>query len=87
MGIVIAGRDRIALFAGEPTLLAREGDTVGNERVTVIDARAVLLEGPSGPRIVEPSADPATRAAQPGITSLPALIDPYRREKETENDQ
>ena len=87
MGIVIAGRDRIALFAGEPTLLAREGDTVGTERITVIDPRAVLLDGPSGPRVVEPSADPATRAAQHGMTPLPALIDPYRRERETENDQ
>lgn len=87
MGIVIAGPERIALFAGEPTLLVREGDTVGGERVTAIDARTVQLEGPAGRRSVRPSADPSARAEQSSTMPAPPLVDPYRRERETENDQ
>ncbi len=85
MGIVIAGQDKIALFAGNPTITVREGDAVGNERVRAIGAQGVELVGPSGPRLVQPSGDASGRDER--RTLLPPIVDPYRREQETENDQ
>lgn len=89
-GIVIAGTERLAIFAGrsgEATLVVREGDLLGDERVTGIDARGVRFDGPAGKRMVTLGEDTSTRAALATAMPRPPLIDPYWRERETENDQ
>lgn len=86
LGIVIAGDERLALFAGEPTLLVHEGDVIGSDRVTAIGARSVELQGPAGLRSVRPGADPTARTER-GTTPRAPIVDPYWRERKTENDQ
>ena len=89
-GIVVAGGERVAIFAGDPgapMLAVREGDVLGQERVVWINPHGVQLDGPAGTRLVTPGDDALTRTTlAPMIAPLP-MIDPYRRERETENDQ
>lgn len=89
-GIVLAGDLRLAIFvdpAGKGTLTVREGDRVGAYNVVRINAREVGLEGAGQRLLVQPGIDPAIRAELAPVLSSAPLIDPYRREKETENDQ
>lgn len=89
-GIVIAGTDRVAIFAGEPgapMLTVRVGDWLGDERIVAIDAGGVQFDGPAGSRLVTIANDTLTRAALAPVVARPPLIDPYWRERETENDQ
>lgn len=86
MGIVVAGTLRQAIFAGTHggAETVREGDLIGAWRVTLITPSEVGLESPAGRRLLQPGGDTTFRDALLG--TIP-LVDPYRREAATENDQ
>lgn len=89
-GTIVAGELRVAIFAGrsgEAPLVVQEGDQLGDERVTGIGARSVELSGPAGKRLVILGDDPTARTALATAIPPPPLVDAYRRERETENDQ
>ena len=89
-GIVMAGALRRAVFAlpGEEwPVSVGQGDLVGLFRVCAIGADWVELAGPFGRQVVRPGRDAALRERFAANAAPVALVDPYRRELETENDQ
>ena len=68
-------------------MAAEIGEAVGAEQVLAIEPDGVRLAGPTGSRTLTLGEDGATRVAFASESPLPPLIDPYRREREFENDQ
>ena len=90
MGIVVAGDVRRAMFvdhAGARSMVAGEGDQLGAFRVMAIGVNDVMLDGPAGPQLLQPGADAGFRRELAARPQLLALVDPARRETETESDQ
>lgn len=86
-GLIVAERHGKAIFAGsdgKPIVLG-EGGRLGPFTVMAVRPDGVELDGPPGLRMLRPSRD----AGSPPARKLPilALIDPERREAETESDQ
>lgn len=87
-GVVIAGALRYAIFAApDGTLLADEGDRVGPFTVVVIRPGEVELRAPTGHYRLLPTPDGAVRQSLLLPPPITPLVDPYRRERETESDQ
>lgn len=88
-GLLLMDGTRRAIFAGAdaaPISLA-EGGQVGAFQVIAIDADRVELDGPSGHWTLRPGTDPDLRTRLAWAAPLRPLIDPDRREAETETDQ
>ncbi len=98
-GLIVAEQHGRAIFAGpdgKPIVLG-EGGRLGPFTVVAVRPDGVELAGPPGVRTVRPSIDAALRPPSAGklpvlalpVLALPvlALIDPDRREAETESDQ
>jgi hypothetical protein len=89
-GIIIAGTSRQAIFAtpdGAGSIRAGEGDQIGPFIVHVIGGDKVELNGPRGRYVLSPTPDGAIRQAFFSPRPIMPLVDPYRRERETESDQ
>ena len=89
-GLIITGGDRRAIFAapdGERPVVVGMGDRLGPFTVTAIDASTVELAGPDGVRTLRPGSDADLRSRFAYKGPIVALIDPVRRERETESDQ
>lgn len=89
-GLVIAGGERRAIFAspdGRRPIVVREGTQLGPFNVTAIHPAEVELTGPSGVRRLRPSSDAGLRSQFASKVAVVALIDPVRRELETESNQ
>lgn len=88
-GLVVAERRGRAIFAGpdgKPVVLG-EGGRLGPFTVVAVRPDGVDLSGPPGLRTLRPSSDAALRPEAVYKPAVLALIDPDRRELETENDQ
>lgn len=86
-GLIVTAQRRRAIFAGpdgKPVVLD-EGGRLGPFTVVAVRPDGVELAGPPGVRTLRPSRDAAPRPA--GRRPVLALIDPDRREAETESDQ
>lgn len=86
-GLIVAERRGKAIFAGpdgKPIVLG-EGGRLGPFTVVAVRPDGVELDGPPGVRMIRPSRG----AGSPPADRRPvlALIDPERREAETESDQ
>ena len=89
-GIVVAGSDRLAIFhdpEARVPVTVREGERIGGYNVFLITARTVGLESAAGRRLIQPGADPIIRIDLAADFAPAPLTDPYRRERETQNDQ
>lgn len=89
-GVIVAGPFRQAIFAapgGTGSLVADEGDRIGPFTVHVIGPGEVELRASGGSYVLSPAPDGAIREALIILPPIMPLIDPYRREAETENDQ
>ncbi len=89
-GLVIAQGERWAIFTGpdnrRPTTVA-EGGALGPFTVTSIKPNEVELAGPQGVHRLRLAADADLRSRFATHYPVVALIDPVRREAETETDQ
>jgi len=88
-GLIVAERRGQAIFAGpdgKPVVLG-EGGRLGPFTVVAVRPDGVDLSGPPGLRTLRPSSDAALRSQAAYKPAVLALIDPDRRELETENDQ
>ena len=88
-GLMIVEQRGQAIFAGpngKPVVLG-EGGRLGPFTVVAVRPDGVELAGPPGLRTLRPSSDAALRSRSASQPSVLALIDPDRREAETENDQ
>ncbi len=88
-GLIVAARHGRAIFAGpdgKPVVLS-EGGRLGPFTVVAVRPDGVDLSGPPGLRTLRPSGDAALRLEAVYKPAVLALIDPDRRELETENDQ
>ncbi len=88
-GLLLMDGVRRAIFAGADTapISLAEGGRVGLFQVIAIGADQVELDGPSGHWTLRPGADPNLRIRLAWASPLRPLIDPDRREAETETDQ
>ena len=89
-GLVIDGGERRAIFVasiGERPIVVREGTQIGPFTVTAIHSAEVELTGPFGMRRLRPSSDSGLRSQFAFKAAIVALIDPVRRELETESNQ
>jgi hypothetical protein len=78
-GIVVAGSQRVAIFAGPSNgrpVLAQAGARIGAYEVRSIDDEGVTLVGPAGTSLVRPAFDPARPAAPQAVR--PANLQPTR---------
>lgn len=64
-----------------------EGGQLGPFTVVAVRPDGVDLSGPPGVRTLRPSSDAALRLQPASKPAVLALIDPERREAETESDQ
>ena len=88
-GLMIVEQRGRAIFAGpdgKPVVLG-EGGRLGPFTVVAVRPDGVQLAGPPGLRTLHPSSDAVLRSRSVRQSSVLALIDPDRREAETENDQ
>ena len=88
-GLIVAERRGRAIFAGpdgKPVVLG-EGGRLGPFTVMAVRPDGVDLSGPPGLRTLHPSSDAARRSQAVYKPAVLALVDPDRRELETENDQ
>ncbi len=88
-GLIVAEQRGRAIFAGpdgKPVVLG-EGGRLGPFTVVAVRPDGVDLSGPPGLRTLRPSSDAALRPQAVYKPAVLALIDPDRRELETENDQ
>lgn len=87
-GLIVA-EQRKAIFAGPggKPIVVGEGDRLGPFTVTAVRPDGVELAGPPGARTLRPSSDAALRSQPAYKPPLLALIDPDRREADTESDQ
>ena len=88
-GLIVAEQRGRAIFAGpdgKPVVLG-EGGRLGAFTVVAVKPDGVELDGPPGVRTLRPSRDAALRPQASQKLPILALIDPDRREAETENDQ
>lgn len=88
-GVIATGGTRQAIFTapdGLGAFIAGEGDQLGPYTVTAITAGAAELTGPGGAYVLHPTPHAGLRPGAPAWTA-PVLLDPARREAETENDQ
>ena len=88
-GLIVAEQHGRAIFAGsdgKPVVLG-EGGRLGPFTVVAVRPDGVELAGPPGIRMLRPSSDAALRSQSVYKPAVLALIDPDRREIETENDQ
>lgn len=89
-GLVVMQGVRRAIFAApdgqKPTAVA-EGGRLGLFTVTAITASEVQLTGPAGVYTLHPSSDAGLRLRFALNDRIVPLIDPIRREAETESDQ
>ena len=86
---MVAGPVRQAIFAAPDgrLLLVDEGGRLGTFTVRSIRSGEVELAGTQGSTVLSPSPDALLRdELRPPPVNIP-LIDPVRREAETENDQ
>ena len=86
-GLIVAERSGKAIFAGpdgKPIVLG-EGGRLGPFTVVAVRPDGVELDGPPGVRMIRPSRGAGSPPA--GKRPILALIDPERREAETESDQ
>ena len=88
-GLIVAKRRGRAIFAGpdgKPVVLG-EGGRLGPFIVVAVRSDSVELAGPPGVRTLRPAGGAALRSQPVHEPAVLALIDPDRREAETENDQ
>ena len=88
-GLIVAEQRRRAIFAGpdgKPIVLS-EGGRLGPFTVAAVRPDGVDLTGPPGVRTLRPSHDAGLRSQFAYKVPILSLIDPDRREAETENDQ
>lgn len=88
-GLIVVEQRGRAIFAGpsgKPVVLG-EGGRMGPFTVVAVRPDGVELAGPPGLRTIRPSGDAALRPQPVNRPPVLALIDPDRRETETENDQ
>ena len=88
-GLIVAEQRGQAIFAGpdgKPVVVG-EGGRLGPFTVVAVRPDGVDLSGPPGLRTLRPSSDAALRSQSVDKPAVLALIDPDRRELETENDQ
>ena len=78
-GIVVAGAQRVAIFAGPPNghpVLVQAGARIGAYEVRSIADEGVTVVGPAGTSLVRPAFDPTQQSAsQP---ARPANLQPNR---------
>jgi len=89
-GLVITGHARRAIFAsldGQRPVVVSEGGQLGPFTVTAIQPGEVELTGPAGAHRLRPLSDAGLRSQFASKAAVLALIDPVRRELETESDQ
>jgi hypothetical protein len=78
-GIVVAGSQRVAIFAGPSNgrpILAQAGARIGAYEIRSIADEGVTVVGPTGTSLVRPAFDPARPAAPQ--TARPANLQPTR---------
>lgn len=88
-GLVVAEQRRWVIFAGPDgkSVVLGEGGRLGPFTVVAVRPDGVELAGPPGLRTLRPSGDAALRPQPANRPPVLALIDPERREAETESDQ
>ena len=88
-GVIVAEQRGRAIFAGPDgkSIVLGEGGRLGLFTVVAVRPDGVELAGPPGIRTLRPSSDAALRPQPAGKPPVLALIDPDRREAETESDQ
>ena len=88
-GLLVADQRGRAIFAGPDgkSIVLGEGGRLGLFTVVAVRPDGVELAGPPGLRTLRPSSDAALRPRSAAGPPILALIDPDRREAETESDQ
>jgi len=89
-GLVITEVRREAIFTaanGQKPLIVHEGDRLGTFTVTAIRTQEVELAGPLGTQTIRTAADAGLRSQFAHKLPVLAMIDPVRRERETESNQ